>query len=124
MALISYTNILTNLAQGRTQIIFINGLVPWTNELCCTGISDNYADNLSDYTKKLLDFDSRCDEELEKFIIQLRDGITSLDNRSWVNMFNAFIDLRIDRTDDGIHPGPNSHNLYAKMVIKHLENTW
>jgi hypothetical protein len=124
LTLINYCNILAKVAQGRTQIIFINGLLPWTNEICRTDIGDNYVDNLSKYTKELLDFDNRSDEELDSMLVSLNDNVMSLDHSLWVNLFDSFIGGRIDVGHDSKHPGPNSHNLYAKMVIKHLENTW
>ena len=68
MVLIDYCNILKKIS-GNTKIFFINGLIPWTEEICNINTIDNYYKNLSDYTKKLLDFDRYKKEIIDSLIL-------------------------------------------------------
>jgi hypothetical protein len=120
--LVNYCKILETFAKIRTQIIFINGLVPWTSEICNMESTSDYMKNLSDYTKQILELDYRDDSELNKLFTTLYQEINSLNFDNWPNMFESFRDLAIDRGNDRKHPGPASHKLYANKIINYLEN--
>jgi len=120
--LINYCKILETVAKSRTQIIFINGLVPWTSEICVIETTCDYMKNFSDYTKQILELDCRDDQELNKLFVVLCKEINSLNFDNWPNMFESFRDLAVDRGNDRRHPGPASHKLYANKIIDHLEN--
>ena len=65
--LITYCTILEQLGQANsTKVIFINGLLPWQNDLILP-LTDNLANSLSEYSKSILDFDNRNDEEMGYF---------------------------------------------------------
>ena len=121
LELINYSNILESVTATRTKLIFINGLVPWTEDLSKMSTVNNYAKHLSKYSKEILDFDTRDDEELSKFFIQLTYKINSLQFKKWVNIFNSFQNLTIDVGNDHQHPGPQSHQKFAKMIIDYID---
>lgn len=124
--LINYCNILTRINNchkiNNCQIIFINGLVPWTEEISDKNTATNFSDNLSEYSKEILEFDTRNDDELNKFFNKLNVAVTSLDNRYWVNMFNSLQNQAVDVGNDNLHPGIESHHRYADMIIKYIED--
>jgi hypothetical protein len=120
--LINYSKILESLAKGKTQLVFVNGIVPWTKEICDLSTVTNYATKLSEYSKEILEFESRDDQELEKFFNELNYKINSLQHDQWVNMFESLYELQIDFGNDNQHPGPNSHKLYATKIINYLNN--
>jgi len=122
LKLIEYSNILKKVADdSNCQLIMINGLVPWTDDLLRLGIITNYNKELSDYTKSMIEFDTRNDEDIERYIAKLEKEFNSLDKKSWVNIFNSLKTLAVDYGTDQIHPGPKSHQMYADMVIKYIE---
>ena len=122
LILINYCNILTEIGRNKTQIIFINGLLPWTEEIMNSKTILNFMDNLSDYTKEILEFNSRDDIELTTLFNKLNFLVTSLDKVKWVNMFNSMVQEIIDYGNDNSHPGPKSHRLFADMIIKYIED--
>lgn len=122
LTLINYCNILTELSFNKTEIIFINGLVNWTSEITTLDTLQDMAVYLSPYTKGLLEFESRSDDELIEFFSKLHNAINLLDKTAWVNMFNSMMKTKLDKGTDHIHPGPTSHVAYAEMIIKYLES--
>lgn len=118
VTLINYSRILESI--GKDKIVFINGLVPWTKDINDTNTSKNYSQNLSQYFKEILEFDSRDDVELDKFFNELSIKIKNLTQDKWVNMFDSFQDNIVDFGNDNQHPGPNSHKLYANQIINYL----
>ena len=103
-------------------MIFINGLVPWTKEINDQSTVTDYATKLSKYSKEILEFESRDDQDLDKFFNDLNYKINSLQHNQWVNMFESLYELQIDFGNDNQHPGPNSHKLYATKIINYLNN--
>jgi hypothetical protein len=123
ITLINYSNILSKTAQFKnTEIIFINGLVPWTKEISNINTKNNYSLFLSQYTKEILDFDTRDDVEIEQFFNKLNLEVNSLDHTRWPNIFNSMLDEMIDLGNDNLHPGPASHQKYGSMLINYLES--
>jgi hypothetical protein len=120
--LIDYCNILTKIT--NCQIIFINGLVPWTQEILNKTTAKNFAKNLSEYSKEVLEFDARDDEEITKFFVSLNNAVLSLDQSRWVNMFDSMVKTQVDSGNDKAHPGSKSHQLYAEMIIKYLNENY
>jgi hypothetical protein len=121
ITLINYCNILTEISKNKTQLIFINGLLPWTSEMLSSDTMVNFSKNLSNYTKEILEFDSRDDTELLEFFTKLNIAVSSLNQSLWINMFDSMIRSSIDTGTDNIHPGPKSHALYADMIINYIE---
>ena len=121
LTIINYSNILTELSKNKTQLIFINGLIPWTEDFSKLGTVTNYDKQLSDYTKSIIEFDTRDDADIQQFLFKLEKEFNSLDRTLWVNMFDSMRANCIDAENENFHPGPKSHALYAEMIIKYLE---
>ena len=118
--LVQYTKILSQLAKtSQTKLVFINGLVPWKNDLI-KDTGDNLSLSLSDFSKSLLDFDNRDDNEIIKFFFQLQNCVKQLDQSLWVNPWNSWFDNIQDFGPLGHHPGPKSHQWMADLVSEHF----
>lgn len=120
ITLINYCNILSKISNNR--VIFINGLLPWTPEILDKNTVTNFSDILSNYSKELLEFKTRDDEELIVLFNKLNSAVSNLNQTQWVNMFDSMAVKLIDTGNDNAHPGPRSHRLYAEMIIKYLED--
>lgn len=120
---IDYCQILTRLAdQSQTKLIFINGLLPWQSDLV-RPLDQDLGTGLSDYTKEILDFENRDDEEIRKFFTVLQEKFKSVDQSKWVNIFDSFFDNEIDTGPEGHHPGVLSHRWMADRVSDYLEKS-
>lgn len=119
--LISYCKILNIMAQQtNTKVFYINGLVPWTDDLI-RPLSDDLGATLSDYTRNvLLEFDSRDDDEIIKYFEHLQTKFSALDQSNWINLFDPFLKNMIDIGPLGHHPGIKSHRLMADKIINYL----
>jgi hypothetical protein len=82
----------------------------------------DYSTKLSKYSKEILEFDGRDDQELDKFFIELNYKINRLQHNQWVNIFESLSELQVDVGNDNQHPGPSSHKLYATNIINYLNN--
>jgi len=120
--LIGYCNTLTKI--NNCQIIFINGLLPWTQEILNKATVENFSENLSMYSKEVLEFDTRDDSEITELFTNLNNAVLSLEQSCWVNMFDSMVTTQIDLGNDSSHPGPKSHQLYAEMIIKYLNENY
>ena len=118
--LIDYCCILEKLAQSRSRVIFINGLLPWCNDLIAAPDKFNFSQSLSDYTKDILDFDQRDDLEIELFMNRLHTKFLQLNLKLWVNLFDSFADNSSDTGPEGHHPGINSHQWMADQIANYL----
>ena len=117
LSVVNYSNILSKLG----NVTFINGLLPWHNDLADLNSLSNPAERFSKYTKNILDFDTRSNGELTTLFLELYKHIQTLNPELWVNMFDSMYSNIIDIGTDDRHPGPNSHTQYAEMIIKYLE---
>jgi len=118
--LIDYCKILTNLNNTKTQVVFVNGLIPWTNDITIP-LTNNLTACLSNYTKEILDFNTRDDNEIIKFFKILQDKFAELDKSKWVNLFESFQDNKVDQGPEGHHPGPKSHVWMANKIQDYLQ---
>jgi hypothetical protein len=119
--LISYCKILNRLAQQtNTKIFYINGLIPWTDDLT-RPLTNNLDRSLSDYTKNvLLDFDNRDDKEIVKYFNDLQTKFNKLDQTNWINLFDSFLNNVVDKGPEGHHPGIKTHQWMADQIITYL----
>lgn len=117
---IHYCNLLEKLAQGRTKIVFINGVLKWQPDLEIEKFSD-FEQELSSYTKSMLDFDNRDDSEIEDFLSTLTSEFRSMNKSLWVNLFENFGVITIDLVNQ--HPGPHTNHVIAQRIIDYLERT-
>ena len=118
LSVINYCNILENTAQGKCKIVFINGCLPWKDDLAISQF-DNYNKQLSNYTKDLLDFDYRQDDEIELFLNRLTKAFASLNRDLWPNLFNNFESWELDSWND--HPGIKTNKFIADQIITYLD---
>lgn len=120
--LVDFCSILDRLADHHgTTVIYINGLLPWTADLCNPAKANNLSQSLSDYTKQMLDFDHRDDHEIYKFWVDLQNRFAKLDQSRWVNLFDSFHSCSVDLGPEGHHPGPESHKIMADKIMRYLE---
>jgi len=86
-------------------------------------LSSNFDINFNEldaYTKDLIDFDNLPDDDIMLTIEEIRSFfLPSLGN--WVNTDQL---LKIDRGYDGIHPGPDSHKLYANEIMEFIRKNY
>lgn len=119
--LIKYCCILESMCKSTdTKIIFINGLVPWTDDLSRAIPINNFENYLSKYTKSVLDFDSRDDQEILKFFSTLKNHFSKLNLNSWVNVFDSMQNNLIDTGPQGHHPGVQSNQWMAQQISQYL----
>ena len=117
LQLVDYCCILDTVAkQQRCDVYFINGLVPWTAD-----IEETVYENLSAYTKDILDFDNRDDDEIRRFLSVLRNKFAKMPRHHWINIFDSMFNQRVDTGPLGHHPGIQSHRKTADMIINFLQ---
>ncbi len=120
--LIDYCKTLKALADYKSvKLVYVNGLVPWKNDLLSSNIGKDLSSKLSEYTKSMLDFDTRDDSEIVRHFIKLQNKFKELDQLLWVNIFNSFVDSRTDVGPEGHHPGIESHQWMADQISSYLE---
>jgi len=120
--LVSYVKILDSLAKAHNVItVNINGLVSWQEDLTTPLDHQNLDACLSTYTKKILDFENRNDDEIIHFFRILQQKFKEMRLDSWVNLFDSMQKMCIDTGPQGHHPGPESHRLIAEKTIEFLE---
>lgn len=119
---VDYCNILENLAsQNSVECIFINGLIPWTEDLFFYNEKFNLAE-LSDYAKQILDFDHRNDDKIINFLKQLKKHFETLNLQKWVNIFQPLNRMKVDKGLLGHHPGIESNKIFANMLEEYIIN--
>lgn len=118
--LVDYCQILESLAKcNGKSLVFINGLIPWCDDLVAP-LGADLACSLSDYSKKILDFDHRDDDEIIKFFTEMQQKVATLDFTKWVNIWKSFKALSVDIGPEGHHPGIQSHAIMADLIEDHL----
>jgi hypothetical protein len=121
--LISYCNTLEQVAKlTHKQVFFVNGNVPWQQDLFTACPDTNLELHLSKFTKTLIDFDNRDDNEISRLVNILIDNCQSLNSKIWANRTNSFQTIKVDLNNDGMHPGSASNKLLAEMIINTIEN--
>lgn len=121
--LTSYCNILEQLAQvNGTRIVFINGLIPWQEDLI-QPIGSNFEKSLSSYSKSILDFNTRSDNEIIEYFLKLQQKTSTLNKNIWVNMFDSFYSNICDHSPAGHHPGIKSHKWMADKIAYYIDRS-
>jgi hypothetical protein len=138
--LIVYCNILENLCvNNNVGCVFINGLVPWTEDLFSFSGDLNFNDTLSEYARQILFFDMSTDEEMIRFLTKLKNNFQTLNKKLWLNLFDPLTKLSIDKspiehigkeknrpfvdsTLMGHHPGIESNKIFANMLKEFIIN--
>lgn len=118
--LVDYCHILEKLAKYHGKnLVFINGLVPWCDDLI-NPVGKDLASSLSDYSKSILDFDHRDDAEIIQLFSKLHQKMITVDLSKWVNIWQSFQKLTVDVGPLGHHPGMKSHAIMADLIVQHL----
>lgn len=119
---IDYCSILENLAkQNNVDCVFVNGLIPWTEDLFAYTEDFNLAE-LSEYAKQILEFNYRNDSEIIEFLKKLKDHFQNLNTSSWMNIFSPLNRLTVDVGLTGHHPGIESNKIFANMLKDFIVN--
>jgi len=119
--LIDYCNILNGLAKNNDiKLFFINGLIPWTDDLVTPLNCEDLSSSLSDYTKNMLEFNTRDDEEIILYFSKLQDKFKELDQTNWINLFQSFMNNIVDVGPEGHHPGIISHQWMSNQIYNFL----
>ena len=120
--LVDYCNVLESLGTvNNTKVYFINGIVPWQDDLVNLSDYTNMSQLLSLYTKEILDFENRNDDEIKQFVSVLQNKLLTLNLGLWVNPFDSMSGRNTDVAPAGHHPGVKSHRIMANQVIDFLE---
>lgn len=118
--LVKFTNILKTIAQiNGTRLVFVNGLVPWKKDLI-TPLSDDLNSSLSEYTKSILDFKHRNDNEVIELFQELQKFAKQIDQSLWVNLFDSWHQNVSDVGPVGHHPGIKSNQWMADKLSEHF----
>jgi hypothetical protein len=118
-----YCSILEQLATvNNTRVVFINGLVPWQSDLVQPMGSD-LGQSLSLYSKSILDFVDRSDDEIIEYFSKLQQKVATLNKSNWVNLFESFQSNICDIAPAGHHPGIKSHEWMADKITDFLNQT-
>ena len=119
--LVDYIKILEDLAQyHQVKIVHVNGMVPWQPDLADENTANDFS-TMSLYTRQLLDFDKRDDEEIKKLFLELHNKFLKLDTHRWINLFDSFQSQMVDSGPLGHHPGPRSHVSMSNLVQNYLK---
>ena len=101
-----------SLAKQGHNIRIINGLIDWSEEF--------FTSKHSLYAKKILNYDSLPDEDINIGLEKIHKQIKDIDLSIWVNPFNSFEQIAVDDAPLDNHPGSKSHKIYTNMILKNL----
>jgi hypothetical protein len=116
----TYCQTLIKIQQPGQKIIFVNGLLPWTQELIFPPTEPfDMANHFSTFTKQMLEFNDFDDDHIRKHYYKLHQEIVaSLPN--WVNLDDPWRCNLVDTATLGHHPGPESHRWVSDKIQKYL----
>jgi hypothetical protein len=113
MSLIDYTRILQQMADdaGR-DIWFINGMIPWTEDMLVGGPPSKYAKSL------YRDLDNIETTDFEE---RLRNNLELIDWNQWINPWHSIQSMQQDNAPLDDHPGPQTHKKIANMINQRID---
>lgn len=114
MSLIDYTRILQQMADDAScDIWFINGMVPWTEDMLTQSTPSAYTNSL---------YQGLSTDEIADYSERLKNNLELIDWTQWINPWNSIVDLQTDNAPLDTHPGPETHELIADMILDEIEN--
>jgi hypothetical protein len=125
LMVVRYCNVLQKIAKSfGIKLYFINGLCPWDKDYFVR-LDSVLPESYTSFTKKkILDIDSRNDEDIFKLYKQLHneyDQAGGIDPNQWINLYDSLAANKIDTNYDNLHPGKKSNQLYFNQIKKFLE---
>ena len=122
--LVEYVNTILKVSKlTNTQVFFVNGLCSWDHNFFVKK-TDCLPDQYTKYTQKLLNSNTRDDDEVFQLYHKMHDNFDSAGNinqEHWLNLYDSMRNQRIDVNQDKLHPGIQSNNLYVEQFSKRLE---
>lgn len=113
MSVIDYTRILQQMADDAgVDIWFINGMLPWTEDMLTQEEPSAYAREL---------YLGLTQEEAANFAQQLTNNLELVDWNQWINPWQSIMCLKQDDAPLDDHPGPQTHQHIAMMIKDKLE---
>jgi hypothetical protein len=116
---ITFCNTLKSLMKSGQHVVFVNGLVPWGKDLIQLDDPTDLYKSMSEFTKDMLEFDFKDDQEIRKYYQELNNKLLPLQD-DWINMTNSWSKNMIDFATDNCHPGEKSHRWLAEQIKQHL----
>jgi len=116
MELVDYVNVLEDLARHhQVKLVHVNGMIPWKSDLGDATVAQDF-DRMSAYTRQVLDFDNRTDDQIKPLFETLHKKFITMNTKNWVNVFDAFIDKCQDFAPKGQYPGTRSQVIISNQV--------
>lgn len=104
LQLLDYTRILTDMAQKHnSDIFFVNGLVTWSKDI--------------DWMYELV-MDASSDHD--RFVENLQNNMDLVNWDLWVNPWHSMNDNKLDNAPLDNHPGPQTHQHIADLILEKL----
>lgn len=123
--IVGYTNSLIELSRlTKTQLFFINGLCSWDRDYF-TKLNNSAPSEYTVYTQKILETDTRDDEQVSMLYDRIHCDYAqagTVQEPLWLNLYDSFLNHRIDTNNDNLHPGINSNQFYFELVRNSLIN--
>lgn len=126
--IMSYVNILKKIAEiTNTKIFFVNNICHW-DELYFEQFSSNNIikpEQLTAYTNSLLNSNNRDDSEINALFKKMSldyENKGGIHSELWLNLYKSFNSMMVDFGNDNLHPGMQSHIIFAEFLAKQLKN--
>jgi hypothetical protein len=111
------------LANKNQPYVFIKGFDNFVSDFNNIQCHQNGFDNVSDFVKKVLDFDNNPDHRLHNKISEIQRLIQKVNTEHWADFINFDTYNRIvDLADDNYHPGPITNQLICQALIDHINH--
>lgn len=126
LKIVDYTNIITKLAQqlNINNIFFINGLCPWDKNYFVE-LHNVDPESYTPFTKtEILNIETRDDEDIHtlyKLAHSHYKTAGGIDSNLWINLYQSFHSLTIDKNFDLKHPGTQSNQIFFQTIKTRLQ---
>jgi hypothetical protein len=121
--LLEYCEIVQSMCSATgTQLVMLNGSVPWTQDLGQDHAHSNLVTVLSDFTKHMLDFDQRSDDEIRALLANIHSRFQLIQPAHWAgDPFLSMQQMKVDSAPlDHVHAGPATHKLVQRNLYQNL----
>ena len=110
--------ILNDLAKKlKKQIYFLNGLLHIDKIFFDKSVPKNFYE-LNKITRSIIEFEDQPDEVIKHSMQTIQEYFSHTSLNQWVDIKRI---ERLDKGNDNMHPGPESHRLVATKIIKFLQ---